>query len=391
MEIKPENLLSVRVARVVSRKTDVSSFITADEYNHYFSNPTIDNIILPDQYKNDWIIVPNPYNTIYLGEIFSLFINCTNDSIQELMTNVSVRIDMQINNRAVVLKELNIEKLDAKANLDEILSYEIKEPHIHVLICTLSFDLPDHERQSCRKFFQFQISKPIDVKTKFYYTECDEIYLEAMFQNSTNLPIQLKSVQFDSVNFDVTSLNFNLECKDQWIFGEINRLNPNELRQYLFVLTPKKDIRFNPSILKSVNTIGKLDIIWYSGIGEKGHIQTSQLERNATVENIKVYIEDIPTQTKLKEIFRIKFRIINFSSKTVEPLVNYVNDENQNILWLGLSSKNLGELKQSQSIEVQMNLYPIKIGLFSIPIIKITDMITQKIIEFKDLASVNII
>lgn len=72
-------------------------------------------------------------------------------------------------------------------------------------------------------------------------------------------------------------------------------------------------------------------------------------------------------------------------------MVNYVNDENQNILWLGLSSKNLGELKQSQSIEVQMNLYPIKIGLFSIPIIKITDMITQKIIEFKDLASVNII
>lgn len=61
-----------------------------------------------------------------------MFINCTNDSIQELMTNVSVRIDMQINNRAVVLKELNIEKLDAKANLDEILSYEIKEPHIHV-------------------------------------------------------------------------------------------------------------------------------------------------------------------------------------------------------------------------------------------------------------------
>lgn len=48
------------------------------------------------------------------------------------MTNVSVRIDMQINNRAIVLKELNIEKLDAKASLDEILSYEIKEPHIHV-------------------------------------------------------------------------------------------------------------------------------------------------------------------------------------------------------------------------------------------------------------------
>lgn len=72
-------------------------------------------------------------------------------------------------------------------------------------------------------------------------------------------------------------------------------------------------------------------------------------------------------------------------------MVNFVNDENQNILWLGLSSKNLGELKQSQSIEVQMNLYPVKIGLFSIPVIKITDLITQKFIEFKDLASVDII
>ncbi|OTF83674.1 hypothetical protein BLA29_004922, partial [Euroglyphus maynei] len=78
-------------------------------------------------------------------------------------------------------------------------------------------------------------------------------------------------------------------------------------------------------------------------------------------------------------------------SKTVEPLVNFVNDENQNILWLGLSSKNLGELKQSQSIEVQMNLYPVKVGLFSIPVIKITDLITQKFTEFKDLASVDII
>lgn len=149
------------------------------------------------------------------------------------------------------------------------------------LICTLSFNLgSDEERHTCRKYFPYQISKPIDVKSKFYYTECDEIYLEAMFQNLTLLPIQLRTIVFDSANFDVASLNFNLDVKDQWIFGATNRLNPNESRQYLFVLTPKKEIRSNASLLKSINVIGKLDIIWYSGIGEKGHIQTSQLEKS---------------------------------------------------------------------------------------------------------------
>ena len=35
----------------------------------------------------------------------------------------------------------------------------------------MGFDIAGHERQTCRKFFQFQVSKPIDVKTKSYYTE----------------------------------------------------------------------------------------------------------------------------------------------------------------------------------------------------------------------------
>lgn len=72
-------------------------------------------------------------------------------------------------------------------------------------------------------------------------------------------------------------------------------------------------------------------------------------------------------------------------------MVNFINDKNQNILWLGLSSKNCGELKQAQSIEMQMNLYPVKVGLYSIPMIKIMDLITNESFEYKDLASVDII
>src|SRR5690625_4474644 len=102
MEIKPENLLSVRglwilfqlvrflsvhsftVGRVVARKVDVSSFVTAEEYGQFFRNnhSTIESLPLPENVQSDWVLVPNSYSNIYLGEVFSFYINCTNDSIQ---------------------------------------------------------------------------------------------------------------------------------------------------------------------------------------------------------------------------------------------------------------------------------------------------------------------
>jgi len=236
MEIKLENLLSVRVGRVVSREVDVSSFISTEEYNQYFSDVSSFDITLPEHFKDKWVLVPNPYFNIYLGEVFSFYLTCTNDSIQEIMSNVNIRIDIQTGNRAILLKEFSSETLDAKASIDTILGHEIKEPCTHVLICTMSFNIAGHERQICRRYFQFPVSKPIDVKTKSYYTEGDEIYLEALFQNLTNLPIQLSNVQLDSSDFEVISLNYVLNAPTKrWIFGDVNRLNQMESRQYLFL------------------------------------------------------------------------------------------------------------------------------------------------------------
>ena len=151
MEIKLENLLSVRgilgtrnlfielttifsqVGRVVPRDVDVSSFVSAEEYKQFFSDFTAFDISLLDNYKDKWVLVPTPVN-IYLGEVFSFYLTCTNDSIQEVMTNVHIRIDMQSGNRAIFLKEFNIETLDAKATIDTVLGHEIKEPFTHVYV-----------------------------------------------------------------------------------------------------------------------------------------------------------------------------------------------------------------------------------------------------------------
>lgn len=100
----------------------------------------------------------------------------------------------------------------------------------------------------------------------------------------TTFPIQLKSVSLDSNDFEVTPLNFTMEepNSEKWIFGDVNRLNTMESRQYLFILKPTPEARLNPTLIKAITSIGKLDIVWLSGIGEKGHIQTSQLERTVS-------------------------------------------------------------------------------------------------------------
>lgn len=55
---------------------------------------------------------------------------------------------------------------------------QIYFPHFR-LVCEVHYTTPAGLPQSFRKFFKFQVLKPLDVKTKFYNTETDEIYLEA--------------------------------------------------------------------------------------------------------------------------------------------------------------------------------------------------------------------
>lgn len=60
---------------------------------------------------------------------------------------------------------------------------------------------------SFRKFFKIMVLKPLDVKTKFYNAENDDVYLEAQVQNITSGPICLEKVSLDASHlFDGNSV-----------------------------------------------------------------------------------------------------------------------------------------------------------------------------------------
>ena len=58
-----------------------------------------------------------------------------------------------------------------------------------------------------------------------------------------------------------------------------NYMNPLDVRQYLYCLTPRPEICADPRTMKGVTNIGKLDIVWKTNMGEKGRLQTSALQR----------------------------------------------------------------------------------------------------------------
>ena len=62
------------------------------------------------------------------------------------------------------------------------------------------------------------------------------------------------------------------------VFGDINILDKDAFRQYLYCLTPKYDAITGPKIKLDSIRVGILDIEWRSNLGERGHLQTSMLQ-----------------------------------------------------------------------------------------------------------------
>ena len=62
-------------------------------------------------------------------------------------------------------------------------------------------------------------------------------------------------------------------------FGKMSYLQPMDTRQYLYCLKPKPEYAEKAGVIKGVTVIGKLDIVWKTNLGERGRLQTSQLQR----------------------------------------------------------------------------------------------------------------
>merc|ERR1719481_962051 len=166
--------------------------------------------------------------------------------------------------------------------------------------------------------------KPLDVKTKFYNAESDEVYLEAQVQNITQATITMDRVTLEpSSSFTVTAVTPAAPSSSDSQSSEVGLvagglcLQSGDSWQYLFCLRPRPE--HNNKNLKMVTAIGKLDIVWRTGLCDRGRLQTSQLQRlPPSPGEVRLSFLTSPSFALLDSPIALVVRLENNCERTVE-------------------------------------------------------------------------
>uniref|UniRef100_A0A1I8FL75 TPPC8 protein n=1 Tax=Macrostomum lignano TaxID=282301 RepID=A0A1I8FL75_9PLAT len=230
----------------------------------------------------DMLSLPQNFGNIYLGETFSAYVSTNSSKVA--MTAGSAE---------------PVSELPPDRSIDEVLTHEVKELGPHILVCTVSYTSHSSEKLYFKKYFKFQVQRPLDVKTDFRTTENDEVFLEAKIQNITSGPIFLERVFLEpSPNFQLLDTP-STDREDDSGVRVPECLREQETRQFPVPPPPAPLLatrsRQQPSVGGASVTVGKLDITWRSQMGQRARLQTSPLcTALPPAEDIRVTVEEAP-------------------------------------------------------------------------------------------------
>jgi hypothetical protein len=326
--------------------------------------------------------LPAAFGNIYLGENFSIFISINNESPFSVH-QVGVKIELQTSSQRFVLSDTTTtpyNTLDIRATHDTTVAHEIKELGVHILVCSVQYNAPDGRKRHFRKFYKFQVSNPLAVKTKLNNMIDGRVFLEAQLQNVSAGLMFLERMKFEpSEHFQFQDLNqvVSKEQESSTVFGD-SFIHPQDVRQYLYMLSPKNTQ--NDRISRTTNALGKLDIVWRSYMGDLGRLQTSQLTRKAPMlEDLEVqpfWVQEGPVRILLETPFKLGIRIKNHSSENMKLVLSAVKTKMGSVLLSGLSSKQLGEVPANQSTETQIEFFPLTPGLQRVGGLRVLDLLS---------------
>ncbi|KAG9353627.1 hypothetical protein JZ751_011748 [Albula glossodonta] len=162
-------------------------------------------------------------------------------------------------------------------------------------------------------------------------------------------------------------------------FGKMSYLQPMDTRQYLYCLKPKPEFAEKAGVIKGVTVIGKLDIVWKTNLGERGRLQTSQLQRMAPgYGDVRLSLEMIPDTVNLEE-----------PERTMDLVLEMCNT--CSIHWCGVSGRQLGKLSPSSSLSLPLRVLSSVQGLQSISGLRLTDTFLKRTYEYDDIAQVCVV
>ncbi|CAI2343718.1 unnamed protein product [Caenorhabditis sp. 36 PRJEB53466] len=385
-----QQLLALRVMRLARPK-----FAPLDAFSHDPVDPTGFGQLIASKVSEtskepridlpigEFLIAPQMFENIYLGETFTFYVNVVNES-EKSVVNVVLKCELQTATQRVTLPcSIQDGTIEASKCDGQVISHEVKEIGQHILICSVNYKTLSGENMYFRKFFKFPVSKPIDVKTKFYSAENQDVYLEAQIENTSSLNMFMERVELEpSQHYKVSTISHAEEFEET---GAL--LKPKDIRQFLFCLSPV-DVH-NTLGYKDLTSIGKLDMSWRTGMGEKGRLQTSALQRIAPgYGDVRLSVEKSPACVTVQKPFEVVCRLYNCSERALDLQLRLEQPSNRQLVFCSPSGVSLGQLAPSGHVDFTFDVFPVSVGIQSISGLRITDTFSKRIYEHDDIAQI---
>ncbi|KAG7155082.1 Trafficking protein particle complex subunit 13-like 1 [Homarus americanus] len=182
-----DHILSLKVMRLTRPSLFTGLAIGCDARDlpgEYLNADIRADIAIPQGLSNTGVghmlLLPQSFGNIYLGETFSCCL-CVHNDGSDSIREVSIKAVLQMSNQRVPLlgeddNEM-LHQLEGNGTINEVIQHEVKDIGTHILVCAVSYLSSSGDRLSFRKFFKFQVMKPLDVKTKFYNAEVWKVQL----------------------------------------------------------------------------------------------------------------------------------------------------------------------------------------------------------------------
>ncbi|PKA60150.1 hypothetical protein AXF42_Ash009834 [Apostasia shenzhenica] len=342
-------------------------------------NPS-DAIALPG-----FLILPQSFGAIYLGETFCSYISINNSSKFEAR-DVIIKAEIQTERQRLLLLDTSkspVESIRSGGRYDFIVEHDVKELGPHTLVCTALYNDGEGERKYLPQFFKFVVANPLSVRTKVRTVkECT--YLEATIENHTKSNLYMDQVEFEPAQHWCASI---LKADEHIL--DSNAQTSNLFRLPLLIRAGGGTFNYLYQLRQSLqeggllkvggsNILGKLQITWRTNLGESGRLQTQQILGTPLVQkDIDLQVVEVPATIILERPFSVRLKLTNQSERIIGPFEVTISQGSSSlpkvVMVNGIQKLELAPLEALNSTEFSLNMIATRLGVQKISGITIYD------------------
>ena len=160
-------------------------------------------------------------------------------------------------------------------------------------------------------------------------------------------------------------------------FGHLAFLKAGDTQQYMFRLRGKVP----PAQLRQVATLGRMDVVWRSAMGEAGRLQSNTVQRKLPpARGVEVSLVAAPSEVAMEAPFDVECTVTNTSSVEMQLQLSAPMGIGALIVD-GLCTRNLGTLKPSATQRLSLRLIAIEPGIQKVAGMQLIDALTEQVHE----------